>query len=175
MFNTSKVNIGGCSVLKQIVLRSRPLGFALSFGVATLIVLLISACSNSFAPAQSVPTATSVPAEVVARGAQLYATNCQACHGDAKGNGKLPYVPSHGSDGHTWHHSDRNLTEIIMNGGDEMTAMMRQMSGTPEDAPRMPVWRAVLSEEDIKAILAFIKTFWTPEQRRMQEQSPMMR
>lgn len=113
--------------------------------------------------------------ELITRGAQLYTTNCQACHGDAQGQGRLPHAPSHGNDGHTWHHSDRNLMEIILNGGDEMTTMMRQMSGTPEDSPRMPAWRGVLSEEDIKAILTYIKTFWTPERRRTQQESPMMR
>lgn len=111
----------------------------------------------------------------VARGAELYLTYCQACHGDRNGIGRIPAAPPHNQDGHTWHHSDRNLVDIILNGSGEMGDMMRGMMGVPEDAPRMPAWKATLSEDDVRAVLAFTKTWWTPEQRRMQEQSPMMR
>lgn len=147
----------------------------LVIGGATLAVAGMGACIGTQAGLSSVaPIATAVSGETVARGAQLYQTNCQACHGDREGRGRLPYVPSHGDDGHTWHHSDRNLMEIILNGGDEMTEMMRSMSGVPEDAPRMPMWKDKLTEEEVRAILAYIKTFWSPERRRMQEQAPMM-
>lgn len=112
---------------------------------------------------------------VLALGARLYAANCQACHGDRQGSGRLSPAPPHNEDGHTWHHSDRNLIETIMNGSGEMGEMMRRMMGVPEDAPRMPAFRDKLSEEDVHAILGYIKTWWTPQQRRMQEQSPMMR
>ncbi|MBI2887084.1 MAG: cytochrome c [Chloroflexi bacterium] len=152
------------------------MGVALSFAFTILLVAALSAACGSqpLVAEKAAPTATDVSAAIVARGAQLYATNCQACHGDKNGVGRLPYAPSHGNDGHTWHHSDRNLIDIIMNGGDEMTTMMRSMSGVPEDAPRMPAWKGKLSEEEVRAILAYIKTFWTPERRRMQERSPMM-
>lgn len=155
--------------------RSRPLGLALSFGVASLavVVLALGGCGRSTAEApRGTPLATPVPYKVIAQGSQLYATNCQVCHGDKDGVGGLPPAPSHGNDGHTWMHSDRNLTDIILNGPGEMGEMMRQ--GVPEDAPRMPAWKGKLSEEEIRAILAYIKTFWSPERRRMQEQSPMM-
>ena len=115
-------------------------------------------------------------ADLLAWGAALYAANCQGCHGDAHtGAGRLPHVPSHGPDGHTWHHSDRNLTEIILDGSGEMGEMMRRMQGVPEDAPRMPAWRGKVSEEDVAAILAYIKAGWTPEQREFQQRTPMMR
>ncbi len=53
--------------------------------------------------------------------------------------------------------------------------MMRRMMGVPQDAPRMPAWGDKLSDEEIDAILAFIKTWWTPEQRAAQSSTPMMR
>jgi mono/diheme cytochrome c family protein len=81
----------------------------------------------------------------------------------------------HGSTGHTWHHSDQNLTEIILDGSGEMGAMMRDMMGIPPETPRMPAWRGKLTDDDIAAILAYIKAGWTPEQRRFQAETPMMR
>ena len=41
--------------------------------------------------------------------------NCTKCHGDAAtGEAGLPDTPAHGADGHTWHHADGQLIEIIM-------------------------------------------------------------
>jgi mono/diheme cytochrome c family protein len=115
------------------------------------------------------------PAGLVQRGELLYRANCQSCHGDARtGDGGLPGAPVHGPDGHTWHHSDGNLTDIIQNGSGEMGEMMRGMMGVPPETPRMPAWRGTLTDDDIAAILAFIKTGWTPEQRRFQQETPMM-
>ena len=130
---------------------------------------------------------------VVARGAELYATYCHTCHGDSRGIGARPGVPSHGSDGHTWHHSDRNIRETILNGssgmadqmeeelaemrrqlGDEIADIMRKQMGLTEGAPRMPAWSGTLSDSDVEAVLAYIKTFWTPEQLRTQQAGPMM-
>lgn len=151
----------------------------LGIGGVLVTVLTLEACDNASAmvrPDGAGAPAVGTPSEdaVIARGAQLYAANCLACHGDRNGRGGLPYVPSHGPDGHTWHHSDRDLTNTILNGSGEMGEMMRSMMGVPPDAPRMPAWKGKLSQEEVGTILAYIKTFWTPEQRRMQERSPMM-
>jgi mono/diheme cytochrome c family protein len=147
--------------------------------VAALAAILAScAPSRAASSAAQSPAATPSPvaADQLAHGEALYRANCQACHGDARtGEGGLPGVPVHGPSGHTWHHSDRNLTEIILDGSGEMGEMMRQMMGTPADAPRMPAWRGKLSEGDVAAILAYIKAGWTPEQRRFQQETPMMR
>lgn len=81
----------------------------------------------------------------------------------------MDYPPRHNASGHTWHHPDCQLKEIIKNGGDEMAAMMRRMMAPP-DAPKMPAFKDTLSDADIDAILAFIKTWWTEGQRRHQAQ-----
>jgi len=47
--------------------------------------------------------------------------------------------------------------------------MMRQMMGAPEGVPRMPAFKDTLTEEEARAILGYIKTWWTDEQRRHQE------
>ena len=141
------------------------------FGVAVLVgaPLFFEACGRL----AGAPQATSSDA-ALAKGRQVYATYCQSCHGDATGNGRQPNVASHGPDGHTWHHSDRDLTEIVEQGSDSPASrMMREMMGPP-DTPRMPAWKGTLSDDDIRAVIAYIKTFWTPEQRRLQQESPMM-
>ncbi len=137
--------------------------------------MLLSAVLLTQACAQLTGGPLRTPSDAqLARGQQVYLTNCQSCHGDENGNRRLPNVPSHGPDGHTWHHSDRDLTEIVEQGSDSPTSRMMRDMMEPPDTPRMPAWKGTLSDDDIKAVIAYIKTFWTPEQRRLQQQSPMM-
>ena len=98
------------------------------------------------------------------RGAALYAQHCAACHGAqlegqpnwqvADANGVLP-APPHDASGHTWHHDDAMLTDYIRRGGQAVLDDMgvRMTSG-------MPAFGAVLEDDDIAAILAFIKSNW---------------
>ena len=102
----------------------------------------------------------------VARGQALYARYCAACHGaelqgepdwqTRKPSGALP-APPHDASGHTWHHSDRQLFEITKHG---MGAY-----APPGWASDMPAFAGVLSDADIWAVLAYIKSHW-PEQAR---------
>ena len=143
--------------------------------VAAALVLVLAGCAS---PQATLPgmTPSLAATDQLARGEVLYRADCQSCHGDARtGEGHLPGVPVHGPTGHTWHHSDRNLTEIILDGSGAMGEMMWRMMGTPAGTPGMPAWRGKLSEDDIAAILAYIKAGWTPEQRRFQQETPMMR
>lgn len=80
----------------------------------------------------------------------------------------MDYPPRHNASGHTWHHPDCQLRDIIMNGSGAMGEAMRQMMNVPESVPRMPAFHDTLSEEDVAAILAHMKTWWTEEQRRIQ-------
>ena len=98
------------------------------------------------------------------RGAELYAAHCAACHGtQLEGqpdwqiigdDGVLP-APPHDETGHTWHHDDAMLTDYIRRGGQAVLDDMgvRMTSG-------MPAFGAVLEDDDIAAILAFIKSNW---------------
>lgn len=104
------------------------------------------------------------------RGAELYAAHCQTCHGGATGGSMMDIPPPHNANGHTWHHPDCQLVEIVRSGSGAMGEMMRRMMGVPESAPRMPAFRDTLSDEDVAAILAYIKTWWTAEQRAAQAQ-----
>ncbi len=123
----------------------------------------LAACSASTSP-----TSTSTPrqetlataaseegsAQLLARGEQLYAANCQVCHGDREGTGGTGGAPPHNETGHTWHHPDAQLNDWILNG----------KLGFGE----MPAFKDVMSEGQVEAVLTYIKTWWTPEQRESQ-------
>lgn len=101
----------------------------------------------------------------IALGSAVYAENCAACHGaDLEGqpnwqvplpSGRLP-APPHDATGHTWHHSDGDLVAIIKFG---MSAVVPGMESD------MPAFADVLSDDEITAVLTFIKDSW-PEQER---------
>lgn len=103
------------------------------------------------------------PAQV-ALGAEIYAENCASCHGAAlegepdwrqrDSEGYLP-APPHDASGHTWHHPDEQLitittfgTEAVVGGGYRS---------------RMPGFSGALTEDEILAVLAYIKSTWPPE------------
>lgn len=131
----------------MIGLQRVPRGWLL-VGVSAVFGLLLAACGG--------PMPAPKDAE---RGRALYAANCLTCHGDAASAvGAAPEAPSHGIEGHTWHHADGQLTEIIL--------------GKLEYPGRtMPSFENKLSEQDIQEILAFFKTNWLPEQRSSQREA----
>lgn len=104
-------------------------------------------------------------AQQVALGKQLYATACASCHGASlEGqpnwqrrlpNGRLP-APPHDASGHTWHHSDAFLMRVTLLGP----------AAYPEGhLTDMPAFRDMLSERDVAAILAYIKSEWPADIR----------
>ncbi|MGF6862132.1 mono/diheme cytochrome c family protein [Rhodobacteraceae bacterium MBR-64] len=106
-----------------------------------------------------------VTVEQVALGQELYAANCAACHGaDMEGepdwrrrkdSGRMP-APPHDASGHTWHHADRQLFTITKRG------VSAVVPGYESD---MPGFEGVLSDDEIAAVLTFIKSTW-PERAR---------
>lgn len=143
------------------------LGFLV--GAATIAVLagLIWLALPRLNARATPPTASAVVSAQVAGGQQLYEANCQTCHGGPTGGAMMDYPPKHNANGHTWHHADCELTEIIKTGAGPMIDMMREMMAPP-GAPTMPAWREKLTDGEIDAVLAYIKTMWTPEERDVQ-------
>ena len=100
----------------------------------------------------------------VASGKVLYEDNCASCHGaDLEGqpdwqipdqDGFMP-APPHDKTGHTWHHPDSQLLEIIAKGG-------TLYDGT------MPGFEDELSIDERAAILIFIKSTWQSDSREYQ-------
>ncbi len=121
----------------------------------------LAACSSSTSPTSAstprqepLATAVSEQAQIPARGEQLYAANCQVCHGDREGTGGTGGAPSHNETGHTWHHPDAQLKDWILNGKLGFS--------------QMPAFKDVMSEGQVEAALTYIKTWWTPDQRESQ-------
>jgi mono/diheme cytochrome c family protein len=104
----------------------------------------------------------------IEEGAQRYQTYCLSCHEGATGGTMMDIPPPHNANGHTWHHPDCQLADNILHGSGEMGEMMRGMMDVPENTPRMPAWKGTLTEEEVAVILAYIKTWWTEEQRELQ-------
>ena len=108
---------------------------------------------------------------VVARGAEIYAGHCASCHGSAlegqlnwrirKQDGRLP-APPHDPSGHTWHHPDGVLFQLTKAGPAAVVG-----GGYESD---MPAYDGILSDQEIIAVLSFIKSRWPSEiQRRHDE------
>ena len=107
----------------------------------------------------------------VSLGRQVYAAHCASCHGanlEGQPNWQqdLPTggrpAPPHDETGHTWHHNDQSLFTTVKYGG-QATAPAGYKS-------TMPAFGQVLSDDEIWAVLAFIKSTWPPEIQAAQRQ-----
>lgn len=127
--------------------------------------LLLAGCGESAPPGED-PRADPRDARKVALGAKVYAQHCAACHGlDLEGqpnwrrrlpNGRMP-APPHDETGHTWHHPDEVLFAIVKNG----LVPPYAPAGYQSD---MPAYAGKLSDDEIWAVLAFIKSHWKSPQ-----------
>lgn len=106
-------------------------------------------------------------AAVVAHGAEIYAAQCASCHGanlegqaewrQRLANGRLP-APPHDASGHSWHHPDEHLFAMTKHG---IAALVGD--GYETD---MPAYDGILDDDDIVAVLSFIKASWPDDIRR---------
>ncbi|RKF15339.1 cytochrome c [Roseovarius spongiae] len=109
-----------------------------------------------------------VDAAMIASGQEVYAANCASCHGaELEGqpdwrrrldNGRMP-APPHDASGHTWHHADRQLFTITKHG------IGAVVPGYESD---MPAFEGILSDAEITAVLAYIKSSWPERERAFQ-------
>lgn len=139
-----------------------------TMAVAMLVVAGAGLAALTWWPRDAKPDLTDP--ELVALGRTVYAEHCAACHGaDLQGQanwqergpeGKLP-APPHDETGHTWHHPDKQLFEITKLG----TAAMAP-AGYRTD---MKGFGEVLSDREIWASIAYIKSRWPQPVREAQE------
>ncbi|WP_454733274.1 MULTISPECIES: c-type cytochrome [Cupriavidus] len=97
----------------------------------------------------------------VSRGKQLYPQACASCHGtklegqpswrERLPNGRMP-APPHDASGHTWHHADAVLFAITKHG---LVPGITAPKGYVSD---MPAFGKSMSDDDIIAVLAYIKS-----------------
>ena len=105
-------------------------------------------------------------------GRMLYADHCAVCHGvDLEGapdwqrtgpDGLFP-APPHDETGHTWHHGDGMLFDYVQRGGQ---AVLDDLGVSFTSG--MPGFGDVLSDTDIEAILAFIRSTWPEDIQKIQ-------
>jgi mono/diheme cytochrome c family protein len=106
-------------------------------------------------------------AALTVMGQQVYAAQCGACHGarlegqpnwrERGPDGKLP-APPHDASGHTWHHPDELLFRITKLG-------VAKAANLKDYASAMPAYEGTLSDEEIVAVLSWIKSQWPADIR----------
>ena len=107
--------------------------------------------------------------ELVALGAAVYVEHCASCHGERlegepnwrqrKADGTLP-APPHDATGHSWHHSDDLLFRLTRDGPAAIAGSDYRSA--------MPAYSGILSDREIWAVLAYIKSQWPADIREAQ-------
>ena len=135
-------------------------------------VLIVTAAIVTWIMWPRGPTGRADPDDAgqVARGGMVYRQYCASCHGAKfegqpewrirKPDGKLP-APPHDETGHTWHHPDGDLFLLTKRG-------LRPPLAPDGYKSDMPAFEGTLADEDIWAVLAFIKSTWPPDIRARQ-------
>ncbi|HJU11308.1 MAG TPA: cytochrome c [Candidatus Binataceae bacterium] len=107
--------------------------------------------------------------DLVKDGHALYGQYCASCHGaNAEGapnwqqrdqQGELP-APPHNAEGHTWRHSDAELYQMVSKGLRDPFNKTTRLT--------MPPFGDVLSHDQIVAVVTYLKTLWTADERQFQ-------
>jgi mono/diheme cytochrome c family protein len=121
---------------------------------------------------QDGPATPGDPADLdqVAFGSRIYARICANCHG-AELDGQLGWeqplkdgtrlAPAHSAEGETWQHADATLFEVVKVGGETLK---------PDGgASRMPGFGDKLTDDEIWAVIAFIKSTWPSSVQEAQQ------
>ena len=121
-------------------------------GLLVAAVLLLAGCGD-----RAPDTAQ------LAVGENIYQQHCAACHGaklegqpdwrSPLPNGRMP-APPHDESGHTWHHPDAVLFGITKHG------LVPGKYAPPGYQSDMPAFGNTLSDDQIRAALAFIQSHW---------------
>lgn len=151
--------------ITSLIARRPPWLVAALMGMPVLVVGVSWALWIGFGPTG----ADSRDPAVLARGRQIYAGHCAQCHGatlegqpnwrERRPDGRLP-APPHDAEGHTWHHPDRQLFDLIRHGMAPVAP--------PGYVSDMPAFAGTLTDREIGAVLAFIKSTWPEDIRAKQ-------
>ena len=111
-------------------------------------------------------------AQIVAKGEGMYVANCASCHGanlegqpdwkNRDASGLMP-APPHDESGHTWHHTDKMLFDLTKFG-------LAKTANLEDYQTNMPVYETLLSDDEIIAVLSYIKSTWPEEIRLRHDQ-----
>lgn len=146
----------------------------LGLALLAIALLTLAACADrAQPPIQSVgPTAPPLPSldpSEVGLGGEVYQASCASCHGvacEGQPDWKIPTedgvypVPPQDASGHTWHHGDGLLYQIIRDGGASLDL--------PDFKSNMPAFGNALSDAEIRAVLEYLKSTWPEQERQTQ-------
>ena len=104
-------------------------------------------------PAAAPSVAVEASALPMQRGAQLYGDHCAGCHGDAGRGVARAYVPLAGNPA-VLQEPPANLVQVVLGG-----AFAPSTAGNPRPFG-MPPFATALSDEDIAAVLSYIRNSW---------------
>jgi mono/diheme cytochrome c family protein len=139
--------------------------------VACFLLIVGGILTFSIFGASRITSANPNNPQAVALGQQVYAARCASCHGanlEGQPNWQqdLPTggrpAPPHDETGHTWHHNDLSLFTTVKHGG--------QATSPAGYTSNMPAFGGVLSDGEIYAVLAYIKSTWSPDIQAAQQQ-----
>jgi S-disulfanyl-L-cysteine oxidoreductase SoxD len=141
------------TAVRWLMLGCGAVAFAAAVAGGALALRLATTQRTHFADATN--------AAVVKEGRQLYARACASCHG-RRLQGQLLWqvrdqftgrrAPAHDQTGHTWQHSDEELFYI--------TKFGRFPKTPPAAKSYMPAYGQSLSDDQILAVIAYIKATW---------------
>lgn len=137
---------------------------------------LAATAKPTVVPTVTVPPRPALDPELVALGQTVYVEHCAECHGEnlegepgwKELNEDSSYrAPAQDVTGHTWQHDDTRLVQIVKLGGARVPPS--------EGVSKMPGYANVLSDMEILAVLAYIKSSWPPEVQQVQWEVTMRR
>jgi S-disulfanyl-L-cysteine oxidoreductase SoxD len=162
------------TLLEKLMEKAKPLTNYFVLFLAGLLLLtgcqLTAGTETGGGQTDSIPPAPTLDPEAVALGQQVYAIHCADCHGvelegepnwQDQDEDRSFRAPPHDASGHTWHHGDDLLIEITRLGGARLPA---NIGGTSN----MPAYADILSDEEILAVLEYIKSSWPDDLRQIQ-------
>jgi mono/diheme cytochrome c family protein len=139
--------------------------------IGGFLVLVAAVLAFSIFGTSRITSANPSDPRAVALGQQVYTAQCASCHGanlEGQPNwqqelptGGLP-APPHDETGHTWHHDDQSLFTTVKYGG--------QATAPPGFKSNMPAFSGILSDQEIYAVLAYIKSTWSRDIQAAQQQ-----
>ena len=139
--------------------------------VALASAFALSACDRQ--PAATGVTLRTDDPQVLAQGQSIYQAQCAACHGarlegqpnwrERDASGRLP-APPHDASGHTWHHPDQVLFDLVKYG-------VAKAAHLPGYDSAMPAYEGKLTDAEIVAVLAWIRSQWAADLRKLQQQA----
>lgn len=153
---------------------AKTIGIVIAIGILLLLIGIIVELKLKGPPTKADPDNVAQ----VAVGKRMYERSCAACHGmrleghpdwrKKLPNGRMP-APPHDQTGHTWHHTDSALFGITKYG------LLPGKYAPPDYRSDMPAFIGTLSDEEIWAVLAYIKSSWPEEIRKAQRELTLHR